>query len=589
MSRTIHSSFFIWGLGIALVLLGASPARAQVSAYKDILIQPIAPVSAETEHGYVAYSFMITNRSTKKSHTVALSLPDDTYRSAGMGQVSRSAEVAPNTKVLMTLYQPPLRSYGQNVTVRIDGKRQDKPLPVDILDHGKEVMGRYSFHSAATASDAVVLVSVGLKRTYDRSSQRDITTKLWDAGVEVWPSNWLAYSCYDGVMVSAEDFAAMRPSTRDALIRYTEAGGNLMVVGAWSAPKEWTELARSEAAFEGLPPNRVTYSAGMGRGYVSAPERVTPSGLGEFYTAVRTTRTRSVAEVSPEDAHNELPLVERIQIPLGTLLFSLFLFCILIGPVNMLILRARNNRVWLWWTVPAMSLLMCGIVFGTSVIAEGFTSRVRTQTLTLLDQRSHRAVSVGWMGLYSPMTPSGGLHFSYDTELSPQRGSYRSDSSGQRTVDWTHEQHLKSGWIQARVPTLFRVRKVESRRERLDVTPGPDGTVTIVNGLGVDIRMLHLLDTEGRLYRVEGLLAGARVEAQSVGQLSGARHATSALAAQMRGIPRPAQVDAIATRPRQFLGLGTYIADLVEDPFVETPITKAERVDSRTVVFGILE
>src|SRR5262249_21311031 len=103
---------------------------------------------------------------------------------------------------------------------------------------------------------------------------------------------------------------------------------------------------------------------------------------------------------------------------------------------------------------------------------------------------------------YTPLTGSDGLHFGMDTELQAQftQEGWR-DSGTARTLDWTQEQHLASGWISPRVPSHFVLRKSEVRRERVTFTAGPEGTPSLVNGLGAEIEELYYADRQGRVFR----------------------------------------------------------------------------------------
>jgi len=588
MNRTEWASIRMRFLGIVVtcLLLGTSGAWAQTQrVYGDVRIKAIEPPYADTSHGYLAYQFMVTNRSGSKSHTVELTVPDRNYRMGGVLRVKRFAEVAPGTTVLMTLYQPPVPIDGDGVMVTVDGKKQDRVLDVSIRDHGVYLDSDRYYYSHYEQEMTDILVSPGLKGVYRTPPSTSVQMVDWDLGMEVWPSHWLAYSCYDGVMISTSDLNAMRPAARNALMQYTEAGGNLLVVGEWDPPSHW--LARKtgtpgDAASSGS----MHCDAMLGKCHIRSRERVKTGSFGLFTDQSHATRRRLSQRLRAEEAFREFPIVNRLQLPWLLLVFALFIFCLLIGPINILVLRAKQKRVWLWWTVPAMSILMCGVVFGTSMIAEGFRARMRTKTFVLLDQGSHRAISTGWIGLYSPLTPSDGLHFSTDTEVTPQASA--GSSSTPRYVDWTHDQHFVSGWVQPRVPTYFSFRKSESRRERLDVTERGDGQVTVVNGLGVDVKTLHLVDKAGKLYIARDIPAGDRVELDTVGVLP--RNNTHAqMVRDVTGAVNPNRSDMLTRAPRAHLRVGTYIAELADDPFVDRPIKKAKRLESRAVVYGILE
>ena len=168
--------------------------------------------------------------------------------------------------------------------------------------------------------------------------------------------------------------------------------------------------------------------------------------------------------------------VSEVSVPVRGLLVLVICFAIGIGPVNVWLLSRRQKRMWLWWNVPAVSLATCLTVFGYSLISEGISGRGRTALITLLDENTHRATTMGYVSYYCPMTPSDGLHFSYDTEVVQLHSSaavgIRHRGGRAKTIDWTNDQHLDSGWVVARVPACFAIRKSETRRERLGGPPG---------------------------------------------------------------------------------------------------------------------
>jgi ABC-2 type transport system ATP-binding protein len=210
-------------------------------------------------------------------------------------------------------------------------------------------------------------------------------------------------------------------------------------------------------------------------------------------------------------------LVAETMVPVRGLFLLVVLFSVAIGPVNVWLLSKYRKRIWLWWNVPAISLATCLAVFLYAMMSEGWTARGKTASLTLLDERCHRATTIGYVSLYCPLTPSRGLHFGVDTDvalLSRERSSYRYSRYGRREggpyfVDWTSDQHLASGWVTARVPAYFQFRKNEDRRERLSVEKKADGSVVVVNALGADIRRVYLADASGRVFEGRDIAAGA--------------------------------------------------------------------------------
>src|SRR5262249_22639553 len=123
---------------------------------------------------------------------------------------------------------------------------------------------------------------------------------------------------------------------------------------------------------------------------------------------------------SPADANDVFPVVEGMETPVRGLFVVMLVFAVTIGPVNLYLLARARRRIWMLWTVPLLALATCRAVFGYMVSVEGWHGHARTESLTVLDEASGRASTIGWTGFYTPLAPLDGLHFSRDTELTPQ-------------------------------------------------------------------------------------------------------------------------------------------------------------------------
>ena len=203
-----------------------------------------------------------------------------------------------------------------------------------------------------------------------------------------------------------------------------------------------------------------------------------------------------------------MPVVENLKVPTRGIVVVMLAFIIVIGPVNIIVLNRCKRRTWMLWTIPAISFATTLLVFAYSLLREGITPDTRIAGLTVLDQASHRAATIGGTAFYCPLTPSGGLHFDFETEATPlvQIG-YGSGTS--REVDWTQSQHLQRGWVSARVPVHFHLRKSETRRERIQVV-NENGKLQIVNGLGAPIKSLWIADADMNFYEAENVAAGQK-------------------------------------------------------------------------------
>ena len=170
-----------------------------------------------------------------------------------------------------------------------------------------------------------------------------------------------------------------------------------------------------------------------------------------------------------ETANSIMPVVENLRIPTRGIVVIMLAFIIIIGPVNMIYLSRIKRRTWMLWTIPAISFATTLLVFAYSLLREGITPDARIAGVTVLDQTSHRAATIGGEAFYCPLTPSSGLHFDFNTEATPLVNvDYGSGSA--REVDWTQSQHFQHGWVSARVPAHFHVTQGRRRGcERIQV------------------------------------------------------------------------------------------------------------------------
>jgi hypothetical protein len=225
------------------------------------------------------------------------------------------------------------------------------------------------------------------------------------------------------------------------------------------------------------------------------------------------------------------------------------------------------------------------IVAGFSLFGEGWNATARTEALTILDENEHRATTIGWTGFYSPITPSEGLHFGYDTELIPQipnSWNYRGRLP-ERTIDWTNDQHLESGWVSARVPAFFKLRKSEARRERLNIRQAGNETI-LVNGLGAEIAQVWWADASGKIYSTTNIAAGEQAslkatELKAAGTPSRLREAYDGDWLK--------QFKTFSAEPQTVLMPNCYMAVLNGSPFVEEGLKNVKTRTGRNLVYGV--
>jgi hypothetical protein len=182
-------------------------------------------------------------------------------------------------------------------------------------------------------------------------------------------------------------------------------------------------------------------------------------------------------------------------------------FAVLIGPVNYFYLR-RKRMLWLLLvTVPATALVTSVLLVGYSVATHGFSIRSRIRSLTVLDQKSHSAVTVARLALFAGVAPARGMQFSPETAVYPVFPP--TAEPGAFTVDWTEKQALTSGWLFSRTRTQFLTIAHAEQPERVEIKPGKDGGLAIVNGLPWELEAVIVADESGRLLSARSVLPNA--------------------------------------------------------------------------------
>lgn len=404
-----------------------------------------------------------------------------------------------------------------------------------------------------------------------------------ESPVSEWSENWLAYSPFDAVVFNVEDMGAMPPAVLGALGDYLAAGGNIVLAGKTDLPAAWHAVQKRDL-YDGIE-----YDVGFGHCFAFGLEDPSAFNARSVQTLRDTVRDAAHYWQSlPGDsraANAVLPVVENLKIPTRGIVVVMLAFIVLIGPANMIYLNRIKRRTWMLWTIPAISFATTLLVFAYSLLREGITPNTRIAGLTVLDQVSHHAATIGGTAFYCPLTPSGGLHFDFGTEATPLvHIGYGSGSS--REVDWTQSQHFQRGWVSARVPVHFHLRKSEPRRERIQVVR-ENGQLQIVNGLGARIKSLWLADAAMNCYAADNVAAGQKagliLTSPPVSEKSGAKGLWRDL-----GFAAPPET----LTAGKYLLPNTYIAVLDGNPFIENALGAAaspKRTRSSAVVFGILE
>jgi hypothetical protein len=182
--------------------------------------------------------------------------------------------------------------------------------------------------------------------------------------------------------------------------------------------------------------------------------------------------------------------------PVGTFQILITLFVIGIGPANYFFLRRKKRLHLLIVTVPASAIVVTLFLLGYAIIADGFATRARARSLTVLDQTRGTAACFARLSFYSGLSPSGGLSFPADAAVYPYEAMPGASAQHNREVRWDDGQRFAQGWLPSRTATQFVTVRSRATDARLLVSETPAG-VTVVNRLGARIERLYVRTASG--------------------------------------------------------------------------------------------
>jgi hypothetical protein len=200
--------------------------------------------------------------------------------------------------------------------------------------------------------------------------------------------------------------------------------------------------------------------------------------------------------------------------PVGQFQFLITLFVIGIGPLNYWLLKRKNKLPLLLVTVPLAAGAVTLLLFAYGILADGFNTRVRVRSITLLDQQAGEAASWARLSYYAGIAPRDGLTIPSDAAMYPIMPRWERRLQRRRGVPrelhWkADEQQLTRGWLASRTPSQYLQVSARPSTKRLDLHV-TDAGLTAANRLGVDVTHLAVQDREGRIYWGENLAAGQR-------------------------------------------------------------------------------
>ena len=373
------------------------------------------------------------------------------------------------------------------------------------------------------------------------------------------PKNWLAYSGLDYLAISLQELSTLGSEERSAILQWVRTGGQLIVFDSGSDPAASQELAKrlelpadtadewqrpmpghwrgvvvldEAGGYGGHPAEEVDVRRDNISGWDVTEDTFVhrPMLLGHVFafsdnpftsgTPADWAWMASVREphhwtwpnrrgVSPRrETTNFLEfLIPGVSsVPVYAFLILMTLFTIIIGPLNYFFFRHRRQIYMLLLTIPGLAFATSLTLFAYSLVSHGFDVESRVRSLIMVDQRTNQSVIASRVALFAGMVPSGGLHFSPETEIASVWPSEDSMNAGR--VVWSGEQVFTDGFFRAHTRTQFHTLTPLPQRGRLVIEPNTDGRLRVDNGFEWEIEQLIVSDEAGKVFLSSDLEPG---------------------------------------------------------------------------------
>lgn len=322
----------------------------------------------------------------------------------------------------------------------------------------------------------------------------------------LFSDNWLAYTVWDMVVVSENQWRALRPAQKRALDQYMRLGGCLVMIednhdDGW--PDDFPMTLQQP---EDLSRRRVDFGLA-----VAAPLAVTsnPDAKHKWLPVLDFVFSKAhfwgSQEPEPLERNQSFPVIDQLSVPHRTFIGLLIIMVLCIGPLNLWFLIKIDRRVWLFFTVPVLSAAATLVLVAAALISEGITPTKRSEAFVVLDHQRDEVLTWATSAVYLPIANRAGLIFSGRNEVFFNNNEYLT----KKGIDLNQGFWLRRGWLSTRIPFHYQERGRYPLGERLAVRYDADGIPTVTNGFSGDLSQVLVTNQAGRMFGTAHLPAGA--------------------------------------------------------------------------------
>ncbi|CAM2007295.1 hypothetical protein [Acanthopleuribacter pedis] len=419
------------------------------------------------------------------------------------------------------------------------------------------------------------------------------TTYLHRATLDasLFSESWLDYTAWDMVLLTVAQWQQLGPGQKRALDHYMRVGGILIVLQE-QATTSWP--ADFPTALDEAPDeiHRGHHDFGLAAAVPAGFHQI-PEARSTWQPIIRFAVNRAAfwrcAQFEPFKRNEHFPVIGELDIPRRAFIGLLLLFVICMGPLNFWFVMRHDRRVWLYATVPLLSLCATLVLVVAAFASEGITPGKRGRALVAIDHERQQAATWATGAVYLPIANRNGLFFSGRNEIYFPNDDWFINKG----INLANGLWLQHGFLRTRIPFHYQERGRYPLRERLAVQFDAAGVPTVTNGFAADVAPVHVTNTAGALYRIDRIAAG-ETQTLSLSREAPAtppqRQPLAAAESFEWKLTETHMLGLFQDEHRQIqLGSRQYLAVLEGAAYQEEPLEGNLKRDERTVLFGRLE
>lgn len=379
-------------------------------------------------------------------------------------------------------------------------------LNMNVRGHG--VMGREgaaslqgSFHRTEEALPAIAMSPQLANRNWGDLRDNDaILGSTFDETAMM--TDWRAYTGFDMVWLTDEDWNRLGADERGALLDWTALGGSLYVARNEGVDTPLAGLA----GLGGEEPIR------RGFGLI---RRWTREGDALDADQVRREISANLVESKHADLGRAyrrstwglLDDIEEVQMRTGLLIGFLLVFAIVIGPVNLFLFARGSRRYHLFWTTPVLSLGASALLLALILFQDGTGGKGRQFAIWSYLPEENKAVFIQEQVARTSLLTGRSFQTETPVNLSlidlgshtPLNRSSRKAALRSFAGDWFRNRSLQGHLVEG-------VAATRSRIERLPEAEG--GPPVLLSTFPFPLRAVYYADQDG-WWKAENLRPGA--------------------------------------------------------------------------------